>query len=311
MIPYNPEPYLKDRPADLRAEVVARELEDCDTFAGCDIVPLPQGSFGRAVSRDVGHVEIQHHPLTDEPYLILGMSREGFTDMIPPGMIFQPEVSRGERTTGVMLESAELYETEFQHTRQFMAPFDIAMARQRIRLEQTENAAATDPYRYFGNELFYKLWPDTTLEPDERQLAVLLDLTLKASRFAGDFDFCEKALERLLNYSAKISYSRSISTKTEIGSLGDVTLGTDWIPFGRMPDPMHVEIALGPIPSDRMVDFRYQEPYGKQYQMVRFLCDLLFPVEYSWSLNLVPGEGGFQIGRKNDAGILGYSTILG
>ncbi len=305
------EQYLKNIRADLLAEFVLRELESGEVFADYEMAAVPQGGFGRAVSRDVAGLEIKHHPVTDAAFLTLQTAREGLTDMLPPGMIFQPEMSREERTAEVMLESSELREAEFQYARQFLSPFDIAIAEQRLLIEKSEHCATVNPYLCFAGELLEALWPELPVSLTSPQSALLLELTLNAGCHAGDISFCEEALKRMLGYPVSISVAGGKVREVALAKLGEITLGADWIPFEMMDDPLHLDIAVGPVPSAGMVDFRYHEPAGSQYRLLGFLCELLLPAEYSWSLRLIPGESGFQIGRKNDAGILGYSTILG
>ncbi|MPR36074.1 hypothetical protein [Salmonirosea aquatica] len=60
-----------------------------------------------------------------------------------------------------------------------------------------------------------------------------------------------------------------------------------------------------------MTHYRQHLPLGRNYRLLSFLCDLLLPVEISWVMQLLPGEGEFRINRTREAAVLGYSTILG
>ncbi len=309
MEPYQLEDYLKRLPVDLRAEVVARELKQEPALSGYTVSTRPQGSFGRSIQRDIAHIHFDDAALSGSLQLIT--CRESLTDMIPPGIIFQPVIDREERTTEIMLESSTTLEEEFQNARLFFTPFDMEIGHQRILLEEVENQALTNTHACFGGLLNERLWPAVSDMLTPGQKALLLELTIQAGRIAGDLEATRQAFEKMLDYPVQLSPVGRQASAFASGRLGQVTLGADWIPFQSLPETHHLKIALGPLPVTELVRFRYDEPVGSHYRLLCFLCDLLLPVEYSWEVQLLPGEGDFQIGKKEGTGILGYSTLLG
>lgn len=301
--------------ADLRAEVVARELieEGISTLQNTLIVP--EGPFRRSFSREVTALSEENNFENETAYIKLNTLREGVVDMLPPGIVNQSVISRDERTVEIMVEEAEIHEKEFQNARQFFLPVDIEFGRQRIALEQFEHHSIADTYAYYNHELYSYLWPDLKLELSPSQKATLLELTMNVHHSAGNFHECAFYMEKILGQEIEIR------TGTEAGivhdeienlpELGLGLLGVNWIPFETYEDDACIKIIVGPVPIDEMALFRHHEPIGKNYRILEFLCELLLPVEISWRMVLVPREGYFQINRGRETAVLGYSTVLG
>lgn len=303
-------------PVDFRAEVLARELIEEQIAYSDNLVIMPLGPHRRAYSREVESLILeQDYEDVARNYVKVYAHREGISDMIPPGLIFQPTLNREERTTEVMMEEAELHDSEFQNARTFFLPFDAEFGRQRIFLEQLEHQSITKTYATFSQELYEICWPKLALDLTAFQKASILELTMNAHHLNGEIEECASYMERILGHPVEIVHAdeagRIEVQMDSVPLLGSLLLGVDWTPYASYPDPDCVKIRIGPVASEEMVDYRMHEPIGKKYRILEFLCDLLFPVEISWTMVLVPGERNFQINRNREAAVLGYSTILG
>lgn len=303
-------------PVDLRAEVIAREIIAEGLFLLGDTHIAPEGIFRRAYSREVSDLA-EGSGIGEKvtPSVRINTRREAIPDMLPPGIVYQPVINREERTSDVMIEEAEIHSTEFRHARTFFMPIDIEFGRQRIALEQFEHDSVTDTYAHFSKELYSYLWSDLKLSLTDRQKALLLELTIHAHQMGGDYEKCSYYFEKILDQKIHIRFDNETNYVTDkitgLGNVGSSILGADWIPFEQYTDYHCVNIMVGPVPMEDMIHFRQHEPFGNNYLILRFLCDLLLPVEISWNMVLLPSEGSFQINRKAETGVLGYTTILG
>ena len=302
--------------ADLKAETIARELIEAGLATLDDTIISPEGPFRRSFSREVTAITDERGSADFEiKFIKINTVREGIPDMLPPGIINQPIIDREERTGEVMIREAEIHEKEMRSARSFFLPMDIEFGRLRIVMEQIEHQSITDTYAHYSHDLYAYLWPDLKLELTASQKAVLLELTMVAHHLGGNYNECSFYMEKILGHSVEIlSGNDSGWVPAEIkdlAHLGNNILGVDWIPFEKYQDYECIKIKIGPVPLEDMIHFRYHEPVGKNYRILEFLCELLLPVEISWSMVLIPSEGSFEIKSRDEAAVLGYSTILG
>ncbi|WP_373515937.1 hypothetical protein [Persicitalea sp.] len=313
---------LKLVAVDYRAEAVVRELIEEGVGTLDNTLIMPEGGFQRAFAREVKELSPGYDYENEaRNFIKVNTRREGVTDMIPAGIIFLPNIDREERTTEVMLEDAELHDSEYRDARRFFLPFDAEFGRQRLTVEQFEHQSITNTYANYSQELYELLWPDLDLELTDFQKATLLEITMEAHHLSGDYPACGRYLEKILGHPVRIESGPmgelyegtqpSVSTQGTYPSLGGGTLGVDWIPFDSHRDTSCVRIRVGPVPAEDMTHYRQHLPLGRNYRLLAFLCDLLLPVELSWIMQLIPGEGEFRINRTKEAAVLGYSTILG
>jgi hypothetical protein len=302
--------------ADLRAEVVARELMDAGYTTLDDTVITPEGPFRRSYSRDVAGITEEfgalEHP---QRFVRITTTREGIADMLPPGIFNQPIINREERSAEVMIREAEIYEKELRSARTFFLPLDIEFGRQRISMEQFEHQSVTDTFAHYNHDLFAYLWPELKLDLTAFQKTAILELTMAAHDLSGVFHESAIYMEKILGYPIEIrsgDVAGWIADEiTDLAHLGSNILGVNWIPFEEYRDQECIKIIVGPVPVEEMIHFRHHEPIGKNYRILEFLCELLLPVEISWSMVLVPSDGNFEINTKKETALLGYSTILG
>lgn len=300
---------------DLRAETVAREIAEADIHPSGNILLTPVGAFNRSGSRDVTGITDEHRD-TDlqTPYAKVRMAREGISDMLPPGMIFQPTISRSERSAEVILEDIDYYESGISQARTFFSPFDIEFGRQRVALEMHEHHSVVNPFAYYHDTLFDYLWPDLdlTLSPDQKE--AILELTIHAHLIVGNLPACQMYFEKVLGQQVVFDKNQSKSSHSTdldfLQPLGKSTLGVDWVLHGKYDDPDHISIRIGPVADTDLHHFRSHDPAGQHYRILTFLCGLLLPAEISWDMLLITEKGFFTINKTRDTGILGYSTIL-
>jgi len=301
---------------DLRAEVIARELIEAGISTPDNTLIIPEGTFRRSFAKEVSNLAEEHvSEHLENRFVKINTVREGIPDMLPPGIIYQPVISREERTAEIMLEEAEIHDSEFRHARNFFLPLDIEFGRQRIAIEQFEHQSVADSYAHYSHDLYAYLWPDLKLELTLFQKAALLELTMNAHHSGNDFEIWRYYLEKILGHQIEIRSGNNAGSVTdelkEPAFLGHSILGVNWIPFENYQDQQCVKFIVGPVPVADMVHFRHHEPIGKNYRILEFLCELLLPVEISWSMVLIPSEGHFQINKGRETSVLGYSTILG
>jgi hypothetical protein len=300
---------------DLRAEAAARELAEAGIVAIENVLLVPGGAFNRSGSRDILSItEENRDSETQLHYAKMRTSREGISDMLPPGIIFQPTINRGERSTEVVLEDIEYYETGISHARTFFSPFDLEFGKQRAALEMHNHHSVTNPFAHYQETLFAYLWPDLDLDFSPEQKEAVLELTIHAHLIVGDFSACKVYFETILGQEITLETGRTTWRKSSdmdfLQPLGSSILGVDWISHGQCSDPDYVEILIGPVPDDSLSHFRSHEPKGKNYMILEFLCGLLLPAEMSWNMTLTAEKGFFTINKTRETGILGYSTIL-
>lgn len=300
---------------DLRAEAAARELAEAGIVAIENIILAPVGAFNRSGSRDVFSItEENRDSETQQHYAKLKISREGIADMLPPGIIFQPTISRSERSTEVVLEDIEVSETGINHARTFFSPFDLEFGKQRIALEMHNHHSVTNPFAYYREELFAYLWPELDLDFSPEQKEAVLELTIHAHLIVGDFTACKVYFETILGQKVILETGKTTWRKSSdmdfLQPLGNSILGVNWISHGACADPDNMNIMIGPVPDAELSDFRSHEPKGKNYKILEFLCGLLLPAEMSWNMTLIAEQGFFTINKTRETGILGYSTIL-
>jgi len=313
---------LKLVAVDYRAEAVVRELIEEGIGTIENTLIIPEGGFQRPFAREVKELTPGYDYENEaRNFIKVNTRREGVTDMIPAGIIFQPDINREERTTEVMLEDAELHDSEYHDARRFFLPFDAEFGRQRLTVEQFEHQSITNTYANYSQELYGLLWPDLDLELTDFQKATLLEITMEAHHLSGNYPACGRHLEKILGHPVLIEFGPmggtsegpppGVRTLGTYPLLGGGTLGVNWIPFDSHRDTNCVRIRVGSVPMEDMAHYRQHVPLGRNYRLLAFLCDLLLPVEISWIMQLVPGEGEFRINRTKEAAVLGYSTILG
>ncbi|MCF0040040.1 hypothetical protein [Dyadobacter fanqingshengii] len=300
---------------DLRAETVAREIAEAAIHSPENILLTPVGAFNRSGSRDVTAVTEENRDTDFQiTYSKVRMAREGISDMLPPGMIFQPTISRSERSTEVVLEDIDYYETGINQARTFFSPFDIEFGRQRVALEMHEHHSVVNPFAHYHDTLFDYLWPDLDLELSPEQKEAILELTIHAHLIVGNMPACQVYFEKVLGQKVVFETDQQKSNQS-IGidflqPLGKGTLGVDWILHGKYQDPDHINIRIGPVADNELYHFRSHEPLGKHYRTLTFLCGLLLPAEITWDMLLIAERGFFTINKTRETGVLGYSTIL-
>ncbi|KAA0989264.1 hypothetical protein [Dyadobacter aurulentus] len=306
---------LLELKADLRAETIAREITEAAIHSPENILLTPVGAFNRSGSRDVTAITDENlNSDLQTPYAKVHMAREGIFDMLPPGMIFQPTISRGERSAEVVLEDIGDYETEINQARTFFSPFDIEFGRQRVAIEMHEHHSVVDPFACYHDTLFNYLWPDLDLELSPEQKEAILELTIHAHLIVGNMQACQVYFERVLGQKVAFeTNSQKTNQSIEIDflqPLGKSILGVEWILHGSYHDPDHIDIRIGPVADSELYHFRSDEPFGKHYRILIFLCGLLLPAEISWKMLLIAEKGFFTINKTRETGVLGYSTIL-
>lgn len=304
---------LSQMQADLRAEFVARELIESEQTDTNLVLILPEGSFKRSIGKDISSLTTDSD--NEKPVIKIHTTREGITDMLPPGIIHQPTINRQERSTEIMIEDIDIYESEFSNARNFLSPFDIEFGKKRIFLETSEHQSVTNMYSYYGDDLFDYLWHDLRLDLNSKQKAELLKLTIYAHQINGDLQACEKAMSRLLNQNVIIeqgSFPQEISDKFgSLKNLGESLLGVDWILSDhQIGFDNCLNIVIGLVSDNELMNFRYHPDQGKSYRLLEFLCDLLLPTEISWKMTLVAQNGHFKITKTLETATLGYSTVL-
>ena len=299
---------------DLRAESAARELAEANIVALENILIAPGGAFNRSGSRDILSITEENRDAETQHDVKLKTSREGIADMLPPGIIFQPTISRGERSTEVVLEDIEVLETGINHARTFFSPFDLEFGKQRIALEMHNHHSVTNPFSHYREALFDYLWPDLDLDFSPEQKEAVLELTIHAHLIVGDFAACKVYFERILAQKIILETEKMTWRKRSdmdfLQPLGSSILGVNWISQGEYADPDNMNILIGPVAEADLSSFRSHEPKGKNFKILEFLCGLLLPAEMSWNMTLIAEEGFFTINKTRETGILGYSTIL-
>lgn len=306
---------LRTNPVDIKGAYVARELIDEGLATADDVWIVPEGLFARSFERDVELINDELLPESDESILKIHVVSEGITDMIPPGVIYQPEINREERTSEVMIKEAQNHSNDISDARRFFLPFDVAFRRTHLDLERLENRSLTDTYNYFSKELYTCLWPDLKLDLEAHQRTLFLELSMNLHHAAGDLVVMSYYLENILGYPVHIGQYDEKENQLKLNhqetSLGSTMLGFDFMPFSKFRSAYHYQITIGPIPSADMTQFRHHEPVGSSYRILKFLCDLLIPIEFTWEVELVTQERNFQLNKKKETGVLGYSTVLG
>ncbi|MPR36073.1 hypothetical protein [Salmonirosea aquatica] len=211
---------------DYRAEAVVRELIEAGVGTAENTLIIPEGGFQRSFAREV-HDLTQGFDYEDEArnFIKVNVRREGVTDMIPAGLIFQPTIDRAERTTEVMLEDAELHDSEYRDARNFFLPFDAEFGRQRLTVEQFEHQSITDTYARYSQELYEVLWPKLDLELTDFQKATLLEITMEAHQLSGNYPACGRYLEKILGHPVHIAFG-STAEEPEGTLAGVATTGT-------------------------------------------------------------------------------------
>lgn len=299
--------------ADLRAEFVARELQEFQDGGGRDIILVPTGAFNRSKARDVNSIS-EENLEKGNPYVKISTSREGITDMLPAGVVFQPTINRQERSVETVLEEINHYEMGIQQARMFFSPFDIEFGRQRVALESFEHHSIANTLACFNQELFEYLWAGAKLALTPAQKEVILEITMIAHHIVGDLPACQLYFEKVLGQKVSLQSGRVLSGMSNasngIEPLGQSVLGVDWGLYGQYTDPDAIRIAIGPVEDSSLMQFRSHAPEGKGYQILKFLCDLLLPADCSWQMHLIAENSHFQINKIRQTGILGYSTIL-
>lgn len=300
---------------DLRAETVVREIAEVAIHPSENILLTPIGAFNRSGSRDVTGITDEHRDSDFQtPYAKVRMAREGISDMLPPGMIFQPTISRSERSTEVVLEDIDYYESGINQARIFFSPFDIEFGRQRVAMEMHEHHSVVNPFAYYHDTLFDYLWLDLDLQLSPEQKEAILELTIHAHLIVGNMPACQMYFEKVLGQQVAFDKKESKSSHSTdldfLQPLGKGTLGVDWILHGKYYDPDHISIRIGPLADTDLHHFRSHEPAGKHYRILTFLCGLLLPAEISWDMLLIAEKGFFTINKTRETGVLGYSTIL-
>jgi len=296
---------------DLRAEVVARELIESKQTDVNNVLIVPEGAFKRSSSKDVCSLTADSDD--DKAILKIHATREGISDMLPPGIIHQPTINRQERSTEVMLEDIDIYESEFSNARTFFLPFDIEFGKKRIFLETLEHNSVTDMYSYYGDDLFDYLWYDLKLELNSNQKTELLKLTIQAHKIIGDLKHCEKAMSRLLNQNVIIEkgcFPLEMPNEFNIQNLGESLLGVNWVLLEDYVACECLNIVIGPVADNELMNFRNHQDMGKGFRLLEFLCDLLLPVEVPWKMTLIAQAGHFRISKTQETATLGYTTVL-
>ena len=128
---------LKLVAVDYRAEAVVRELIEEGVGTAENTLVIPEGGFERSFAREVKELTPGYDYENEaRNFVKVNVRREGVADMIPAGIIFQPTIDREERTTEVMLEDAELHDSEYRDARSF-----FPAVRRRVRAAAADRGA--------------------------------------------------------------------------------------------------------------------------------------------------------------------------
>lgn len=305
---------LQFHSADLRAEAVARELIEEGHATLSTVQLLPLGLFKRAYSNDIASLTLDLRPDDFERDLLqLSTHREGLVDMLPAGIIYQPAPREGEQKPEQMIKEAEINEESKKEARLFFLPFDIELGRKRIQLECEEHQALSAPFSYFKDELISLLWSNLPLSLSDYQKEILLQLSIHIHEIVGNLPEIHFYFEKLVAYPVSFKLTSQFFNAPrntyDILPLGQLQLGSNWIADGHQEEWGYrlLKISVGPVPSSEVPHFIHHGYSGKSYELITFLCQILLPIEWEWTLTVIPEKEEYELGT----GFLNYTSIPG
>lgn len=267
--------------------------------------------FYRAYNKDILFTEVCEDA-SRQAFLQVHLTRSGIADQLPEGLFYEPAPARLQPAGAA--EMAIAYKQNKQKeesTRRFFQPFENDFFRQRLQVEQEENAILQDLQCGLLNDYFVAFWG---LSPDIPK-SLLLPLVLllpHAHKIAGDLSLTAACLERLLQESVQIKKAPVPLTDTTpffSQVLGAQRLGVDAVCGSRFFEDYPVlHVSIGPVQQSQVRD--YLEG-GNRFQFLETCYRFFMPAgtEVQTVIEVPKDKRNMQL-ANNSGPVLGYTSVL-
>ena len=274
-----------------------------------DLVVSCNNLFHREYSRDLYSATVDEDG-KKQPVLHLQLTRAGIYDHLPEGLFFQLPQGTSSATSDAVMKYKENKKRE-EEIRRFFLPYENEIFRQRLNLEEEENALLQGLQSGILNEYFVEFWKLSDRIP--RQMLVPLIMLLPyANRISGNTELCSECLSYLLNEEVEIRRRTRIvkqAVEEDMTCLGDAILGLDSV-CGSLffEDQSLLEISIGPLQNSSLLDYLDN---GSRFVLIETFNRFFLPAGEDVDIEIRPNpEKEYLILDADEQNILGYSTAL-
>ncbi|GAB4021307.1 type VI secretion system baseplate subunit TssG [Spirosoma migulaei] len=301
---------LNHLPVDLRAEVVLAEMLD-DGVSLDDVIINPVGAFNRAFGRDISRtewIEAQHQ---SKRWLQIDLNRTGLYDLLPEGVFHQPTANDASSTKESVLREMAIQRQREQAARRFFLPIEQEFFRQRVRIEQGQQAFLSDADASLTDNPLGWFWnlPDFLTPTQTKRLLYLLPIV---SQLAGDLIAMKACFEQLVEerVSLQVDSPGMVFLQTDTPALGQWELGTDSVFNGWLhsEEPI-VRITIHIDHSDQVTSYL---PGQNGRRLLEWLAGYLVPLDTDWRIELDTSQlkDSFLFASDESIGRLDFTTYV-
>ena len=301
---------------DIKAEALIGDLME-DGLNSDKFITIPDGTFKRRYSRDVGYSE---NIKLENGQNILGihLNRDGLYDSLPEGLFHEKTEAASKQTSGSSGESKKL-KAEEKAARKFFLPFENEIFLQGIQLELEER----NILGRFAENLFDDIYPefwnlDKSL--DRKYVSRMILLLHLSHLIVGNLSLTAKCLEAVIEEKVSINirqmkhsqknYNEDVVASIKNNSLGFIELGTDFICGDNFESwkPI-VELHIGPLKNTKIVDYLEN---GSVSKFIDCFCEYFVPAELDVVTDILVAheKQQFSLNEEEEGAVLGYITVI-
>ena len=297
-------------PGDYRAETFASELTAKGISSDKMYFKL-MGIFSRPIARDIAEMSLDIGDNGAEQ-LLIELNREGLYDMLPEGIFHFRDHKGTAKDKQAVLDDIKKAREEEMQARRFFGPMENEFFQLRLQLENKKRSLFQPSSTEDNRDFFESLYGNSSLLNDDQVLALLYILPL-AHKIRGDIGKISECIRILLRYDIRI---KPVQGKIKVRMngdnelLGQSRLGIDSVAgnFFHSSQPVY-EIHIGMIGKKELKSFF---PAGKNYSIVHYLVDFLFPFDALCRLriHLKEEDRPMLISDDKNQSYLGFNTYL-
>lgn len=293
---------------DLKVEFVLSELLETGLDPD-DVIVHALGIFKRRYAKDIGGGEVREYKTSKKQYLSLDINRNGIYDLLPKGLLHQPQNRKTNITASEAIEEYKQQKRIETESRLFFLPFEQEIYRLLLLLESEERKSIFDVQNILKNQVFIGFWgiPDIF---NEQQICNLLYILPLASFIVGNYRLTKLCFESILNDRVDIDESAPLIhpiLENDHALLNHVYLGVTFVIENSFREVAgSLAISIYPTREEELVS--YLEG-GTKMKMLRFMFDYFLPYENDITVTILLNER-FTLAEEPHHARLGITTNI-
>jgi hypothetical protein len=301
-------PYSFNQYPDLKMEFILGELMEAGLDPE-DIAINALGIFKRRYGKDIAGAEVREYKTSKRQYLSLDINRNGIYDLLPKGLLHQPQNRKTNITASEAIEEYKQQKRIETESRMFFLPFEQEIYRLLLLLESEERKSIFDVQNVLKNQVFVGFWgiPDIF---NEQQICNLLYILPLASFIVGNYRLTKLCFESILIDRVDIDASAPLIhpvPENDHTVLNHIYLGMSFVIENSYSEVAgSLAVSIYPTREEDLVS--YLEG-GVKMKMLRFMFDYFLPFENDVTINILLNER-FTLTEEPHHARLGITTIF-